>query len=154
MTSSGTATAASIPAALRASATWASRRSSAASSTVSVPRARNGPWESSRRLSAISQVRPLEPAFLRDDEPSLLVAQVDRDALDPEQRGHAVDGRLERVAQGQARDRLPEHCQERLRPLEVARESLRPLAQAQRVRGTHSEAGEAFELGLDRHGVG
>ncbi len=72
--------------------------------------------------------------------------EVDGHPVDAEQFGDSLDGRLERVRDGQLRSRLHDHLEQRPRPLELEREEARALAGAQRVRRANSERREVREL--------
>jgi hypothetical protein len=55
------------------------------------------------------------------------------------------------VAQGEPRDRLTEHGEERLRALEVAGEAARAIAEPKRMGGADAEAREPVKLGAVGH---
>ena len=114
-----------------------------------VPRAEGPEGELEEALRHL-QVRPGQAAGLRDREPILVVREIDREPFHVEQRGHAVDGRLECVAEREAGDRLAQDGEKRLRPLEVAGEPAGSLAQAQRVGGADPEARQLLQLELRR----
>src|SRR5205823_10144549 len=78
------------------------------------------------------------------------VAQVDADAVDREQLGGPLERGLQRVREGEPRDRLADDRQECARPVELELELTRALAGAQRVRGANAERRQRTELALGR----
>ena len=69
-------------------------------------------------------------------------AEVDGHAFHAEELGHPLDGRLERVGNGELRRRLRDHLEQRPRTLELERQEPRPLAGAERVGRADAERRE------------
>jgi hypothetical protein len=72
--------------------------------------------------------------------------EVDRNTLDTEEVGDALNGGLERVRDGELGRRLRDHFEHCSRALELERETPRPLSRTKRVSRAHAERRQHREL--------
>ena len=86
----------------------------------------------------------------RSVQPVPLVAQVDADAIDGEQRGDAVDSRVERMRQREVRDRFADDREQCTCPLELELDVAGSRAEAEGVRHARGELDKRLELDLSR----
>ena len=119
-----------------------------ASTTCRTPCALSGPNASSSRRSATASSASA-PRAVFWSQPAR-VAEIDRDAVRAEQLRDARDRGLQRVRQGKLGDRLAEHREQRLGPLELERRGARALAGPQGLRRPDGERAQPIEVALRR----
>ena len=132
----------------RAASRTSRRRSSlATSATSTTASAARGPERDSSRRSATRTCGPARPRAGGGNEPVLLGAQIDADALDAEQLRHALDGGLERVRERQLRGRLADDGEQRRACARARARASAPRAlERKRLRGADAERREQREL--------
>ena len=111
--------------------------------------ARSGPSERVQQARRDLLVPRAETASRGGVQPAVL-AQVDADLLDLQQLRDALDRRLERVREREARDRLADHLEQRARAVELELDVGGALGGAERMRRAGRERGERRQVGLGR----